>query len=389
MRSGAVPARLALAAASIAAVLAFAAPAHAVYECGGQKDDCKCGADDPYPCCSNGGNCTWWAWEAACCNWAKALPGWGNANQWAGNAKAHPDYDVQSTPVVGSIACRQGGTYGHVAWVTKVNGSSIEVTEENCCGSCNYGMRTWTYQASYFDGGFIVRVNQQCDCSAGQTQTQDCGKCGKQTRGCAASCKWDAWGACGGEGECSKGQTEDKACGDCGKQTRTCSDACSWSAFGACAGPDPNGGKDACETGLKGVCAAGVKRCVAGSVKCEQTTKSSTEVCDGKDNDCDGQIDEVSGCAPVAQDAGDAAMGKDGGWPTPSGDSGARTDGAAKTDGAVAGDGGLESVFAANSQDDAGCGCTSARARHAAGWLAAAVGLALALGSRRARRRRG
>ena len=39
------------------------------YQCGDQTDDCQCNANNPFPCCDNGGNCTWWAWEDACCTW--------------------------------------------------------------------------------------------------------------------------------------------------------------------------------------------------------------------------------------------------------------------------------------------------------------------------------
>ena len=49
---------------ALACVL-FAAPARAVYQCGDQVDSCQCGAPNPYPCCDNGGNCTWMAWENA------------------------------------------------------------------------------------------------------------------------------------------------------------------------------------------------------------------------------------------------------------------------------------------------------------------------------------
>jgi MYXO-CTERM domain-containing protein len=179
-------------------VLLAGGPAHAVYKCGNQADDCLCGKSNPYPCCDNGGNCTWWAWESACCHWKIGLPGWGNANQWAGNAKANPKFVVKSAPVAKSIGVRVSGSYGHVVWVTGVSGSTVTVSEMNCWG--NYGVRTATYQASYFDGGFIV-PKAQCVCTPGQKETQACGECGKKTRSCGSDCQWGAWGACV-EGSC-------------------------------------------------------------------------------------------------------------------------------------------------------------------------------------------
>ena len=226
--------RLVVCLALAAAALLWAAPARAVYSCGGQKDDCKCGKNNPYPCCSNGGNCTWWAWEAACCNWKVALPGWGNAKQWAGNAKAHGSYDLRKTPVAGSIAVRLTGYYGHVAWVKSVSGSKITVTEQNCCTGCNYGMRTKTYSASYFDGGFIVRKGGSCACTKGATQTQSCGGCGKQTRTCGSNCQWGSWSSCSGSGACSAGKVEHQPCGNCGGRKRTCSSKCKWGGWSSC-----------------------------------------------------------------------------------------------------------------------------------------------------------
>ena len=305
----------------VVGVIALAArPAAAVYQCGDQTDDCHCGDYDPYPCCDNGGNCTWWAWEAACCNWAVALPGWGNANQWRGNALSDPDYDVLDYPVVGSIANRISGTYGHVAWVVGINGLELTVTEENCCTGCNYGLRTYTYSDwHHFDGGFIIR-NGQCACAPADTQSQGCGRCGQQTRTCGPDCQWGACGACGSEGPCSEGQTETAACGDCGEHTHTCTASCQWGDWGACAGPDPagDGGGVSCDTGLLGVCAAGVQRCVDGTTTCAQAVQPTTEVCDGLDNDCNGATDEGDICpdgGPPVTDGGGSAG--DGGAGTP------------------------------------------------------------------------
>jgi len=131
------------------------------YSCGGQNDDCQCKADNPYPCCENGGgasgNCTWWAWEKACCVWGIGLPSpWRHAKYWAGDLSAH-GYRVSSTPSVNTIACRNVGDYGHVAWVIAVNGSQVKVSEMNCCGGCNHGVREKWYDASYYTGGYISR----------------------------------------------------------------------------------------------------------------------------------------------------------------------------------------------------------------------------------------
>lgn len=51
------------------------------------------------------------------------------------------------------------------------------------------------------------------------------------------------------------------------------------------------GGMRACATGNLGVCASGVTYCTSGSLHCVQQVAASSEVCDGKDNDCNGVVD--------------------------------------------------------------------------------------------------
>ncbi|MEE9386941.1 MAG: MopE-related protein [Nannocystaceae bacterium] len=49
---------------------------------------------------------------------------------------------------------------------------------------------------------------------------------------------------------------------------------------------------DSCSTGRAGACNAGRRQCVAGQIKCVANHQSSIEICNKIDDDCDNQIDE-------------------------------------------------------------------------------------------------
>ena len=57
-------------------------------------------------------------------------------------------------------------------------------------------------------------------------------------------------------------------------------------------GPDAGGAGPPCATPLFGPCAFGFTTCVDGDELCEAVTVPGPEACDGRDNDCDGRVDE-------------------------------------------------------------------------------------------------
>ncbi len=52
------------------------------------------------------------------------------------------------------------------------------------------------------------------------------------------------------------------------------------------------GSGEPCDTGALGVCGQGVARCADGALICDAVAQPGEEVCDGEDDDCDGTVDE-------------------------------------------------------------------------------------------------
>ncbi|MFH1438754.1 MAG: CHAP domain-containing protein, partial [Pseudomonadota bacterium] len=98
------------------ACLAHSPPALSVYSCGGEVNNCECGRSNFCICCECG-NCVWWAWHEACCNWGRALPWCTNATDWDDRARAN-GYPMGNSPRDGCVfVCAAGAgcsDWGHV-----------------------------------------------------------------------------------------------------------------------------------------------------------------------------------------------------------------------------------------------------------------------------------
>jgi len=96
-----------------------------------------------------------WGYSRECVSWAgfrrsqlgRPVYGWGNANQWAGGARA-AGFRVDSSPEVGAVAQTSAGPFGHVAVVEAVEGNTVVVSEMNYDDAGHY--RLGAYPVSYF-----------------------------------------------------------------------------------------------------------------------------------------------------------------------------------------------------------------------------------------------
>lgn len=91
------------------------------------------------------GQCVWYVATR------RAVPMWGNANQWLANARA-AGWATGSEPRVGAIAWTGKGYAGHVAIVEAVNGSQVTVSDMNYAG---VGVVTTRLTSASEWGGFI------------------------------------------------------------------------------------------------------------------------------------------------------------------------------------------------------------------------------------------
>ena len=164
------------------------------------------------------------------------------------------------------------------------NNKCLAVISKTTTGQSVFGDRTWykiTYAgktgwiSGYYAGcsncGGVCSNGAKRACYTGSSSTRKKGVCRDGTQTCSGG----NWGSCSGEVKPSSERCDGKD-NDCDGRT------------------DENnpGGGASCSTGKSGVCSAGTRQCSGGSLKCVPKTGAAPERCDGKDNDCDGSVDE-------------------------------------------------------------------------------------------------
>jgi hypothetical protein len=294
---------LSMAALGIALVLLFDPAAGAVPECGGEVDSCPCGGvPNPCICHSNGcGNCVWWAWESACCNWALGIPWCPDARLWDDNAESS-GYPTGTDPRSSSIfVCEPSdgcSSNGHVGWIVSVYADGSFDSTEQCYGGCSGGCSTISKHrvpgSARYPSSFIYNPSSPAAaCGNGTCETGErCDTCPSDCGTCAAAC---------GDGVCSPGESCSTCPVDCGECGIGCGD-------GTCESDEDC---SACASDC-GVCAPG----------CGDGVCGSGEDCSGCPADCgscpagcgDGWCDSDEDCYACPSDCGSCGSVCGDGW---------------------------------------------------------------------------
>jgi hypothetical protein len=207
----------------------------------------------------------------ACLEWVDDLPDPGIWERHAWGSIPAQAYDVLIFPPTASNA------YGHAAMLDHVDGNgTVWVMDDNWDGqehrSCAWaGHDGWVHSISGYAPYGFYRLKALCD---GQTRAcgSDVGECKHGTQTCANG----VWGGCvGGVGPSPE---------VCDGRDNDCNGAVDENLVQSC-------GSDV------GECKQGTQVCTGGAWgACEGGVLPTPEVCDGRDNDCDGAVDDHEVC---------------------------------------------------------------------------------------------
>ncbi len=206
------------------------------------------------------------------------------------------------------------------------NDCDMGIDEGNVCNGCVPSVEICNNRDDDCNG-VVDNITQPCGVTVGICTT------GTQT------CTGGTWGACSGVNprtETCNNLDDDcdgvidgivQSCGSSVGQCRPGSQICTAGVTGPCIGEvvsspercdgldndcdtrtdegDPGGG-GSCGAAI-GVCTPGTYHCMSGMLVCQGGTMGSAEVCDNRDNDCDGSVDE--GIAAMGPCAGGSSVG--------------------------------------------------------------------------------
>lgn len=100
-----------------------------------------------------------------------------------------------------------------------------ETIDLGSCERCGVSRRVCDENGQFGD----PVCEEQGECEAGASETQDCGNCGSQQRTCSASCSWGDWSTCSQPANaCAPGAVSGTGCDGCSQ--KTCGSNCQWSA---------------------------------------------------------------------------------------------------------------------------------------------------------------
>ena len=163
-------------------------------------------------------------------------------------------------------------------------GDACQTGNDGACGDgvrrCRFGQLVCVGEAQgqpeicdNFDNDFDGAIDEDVLGVGVDCQTNEPGICSDGAVACVAG---DI--VCVGNNEAEDDETCDGEDNDCDGNTDE---------------GDPGGGQF-CPTGVPGVCGEGATQCLNGEIQCRQVAEPSPELCDGLDNNCDGRVDEAN-----------------------------------------------------------------------------------------------
>ena len=224
-----------------------------------------------------------------------------------------------------------GGSLGACAGEVRPSAEVCDGLDNDCDGQIDEGNPGSNVACSTGNAGVCAAGLTVCDegeISCVQTTASSAETCDGRDNDCDGSTDEDASGAALSN-SCYGGPAGTQGVGVCAAGVQTCAGGSLSSCVAEvrpsaeiCDGLDNDcdgqidegnpGANVACSTGNAGVCAAGLTVCSDGEISCVQTTASSAETCDGRDNDCDGSTDEDASGAVLTEVCYDGPAGTQG-----------------------------------------------------------------------------